>query len=166
MYSSTNHAIKSILKEEGVRGFYTGFFSTAIRDMPFMVILFVTYDQLKAYSVEGSRMNADKSGLGSKSLDSIYKIKLRGGEAMAYGGIAGALAGWLTTPFDVIKTRIMTHADPKTRPSFFSASRKLNAENGIRSFFVGAGPRSCWWFCVCSIFFQTYEGMKDMLTPQ
>eukprot|EP01135_Chromosphaera_perkinsii_P010056 Nk52_evm1s2001 gene=Nk52_evmTU1s2001 len=158
MYTSTSHAVRNIFREEGIRGFYTGSVSTAIRDMPFMVILFVTYDQLKAYSVEGARFTA-----AGHSLESIYQIKLKGGEAMAYGGLAGALAGWLTAPFDMIKTRIMTHTCVETRPTFVSAARQLYGENGYRSFFVGAVPRSCWWFCVCSIFFQTYEGMKEFL---
>ncbi|RUS20095.1 mitochondrial carrier domain-containing protein [Endogone sp. FLAS-F59071] len=32
-----------------------------------------------------------------------------------------------------------------------------------RAFFVGAVPRSLWWFGICSIFFPVYEGMKSVL---
>lgn len=42
------HAIASIYKEEGlVRGFYTGYFSTILRELPFSFIQFPIYEAMK-----------------------------------------------------------------------------------------------------------------------
>eukprot|EP00128_Syssomonas_multiformis_P017007 Colp12_sorted_trinity150504_noHs@31630 len=47
MYASTGEAIRTILKKEGLRGFFTGYWSTTLRDIPFMVVLFTSYEQFK-----------------------------------------------------------------------------------------------------------------------
>jgi hypothetical protein len=33
-------------------------------------------------------------------------------------------------------------------------------EDGVRGLFTGAGPRSVWWFCVCSVFFASFERIR------
>ena len=44
-------------------------------------------------------------------------------------------------------------------------ARMRHGQSVYSTFFVGAIPRSLWWFCVCSIFFSTYEVMKQNLMP-
>lgn len=73
---------------------------------------------------------------------------------MLWGGVSGALAAWLTTPFDVIKTRVMTAAEAMTIGQAFRSI-------GPTGLFAGAGPRSAWWFCVSSVFFATYERLRS-----
>ena len=51
IYNSTSQAIRSIFQQEGIKGFYTGFISTTLRDIPFMVVLFVSYEQFKQWKV-------------------------------------------------------------------------------------------------------------------
>lgn len=77
---------KAIFQREGIGGFFRGFYSTTARDCPFMIILFSSYETLKS-------INSPFSGLTGISL--------------LYGGMSGAMAGYLTTPFDVIKTQIL-----------------------------------------------------------
>eukprot|EP00438_Fugacium_kawagutii_P036512 Skav217603 [mRNA] locus=scaffold2172:19179:23430:+ [translate_table: standard] len=81
-----------------------------------------------------------------------YETSKDSGEVL-WGGISGALAAWLTTPFDVIKTRVMTATAALT---FGEALRSV----GPTGLFAGAGPRSAWWFCVSSVFFGTYERLR------
>lgn len=111
-----------------------------------------------------------------------------------FGGVSGSIAGFCTTPFDVIKTKIITankakdgnnSANAQIRPNMRSAIHRIAADankafiaryGGVhddslshrvkygkhmaKAFFVGAVPRASWWFCVCGIFFPTYERMK------
>ena len=72
-----------------------------------------------------------------------------------WGGISGALAAWLTTPFDVIKTRVMTANELMT------FSQAMRSGCGAVGLLAGAGPRSAWWFCVSSVFFGTYERLRS-----
>ncbi|KAI8895748.1 mitochondrial carrier domain-containing protein [Globomyces pollinis-pini] len=140
---------KLILAEQGPRGLFRGFASTTARDWPFMVILFTTYESFKQHHHRFSLYPQPKH-------DSIPTIK-----SIVFGGISGALAGFLTTPFDVIKTNIMTQRGSNN--SIVKVAKNIYLSNGPRSFFVGGAARSVWWFCVCSMFFPLYETGKDTL---
>eukprot|EP00128_Syssomonas_multiformis_P017006 Colp12_sorted_trinity150504_noHs@31631 len=82
------------------------------------------------------------------------------GETILWGGVAGALAGFSTTPMDVVKTQIMTHEAAEQRKMKYVITSILQ-ERGPGGFFTGAMPRSGWWFCVCSIFFATMERVRS-----
>jgi hypothetical protein len=56
----------------------------------------------------------------------------------------GALAGFLTTPFDVIKTNIMTSSVAKST-SIPSVAKQIWKTGGLTRFFVGGSARTVWW---------------------
>eukprot|EP00927_Polykrikos_kofoidii_P033457 TRINITY_DN28287_c0_g1_i1.p1 TRINITY_DN28287_c0_g1~~TRINITY_DN28287_c0_g1_i1.p1 ORF type:complete len:367 (-),score=36.16 TRINITY_DN28287_c0_g1_i1:130-1230(-) len=143
-YSSGVSAVQSILRREGPSGLLRGYMSTCLRDTPFMVLLFFSYEQFKTWKIRLTF--ADR---GPAQVLSPWS----GAETILWGGVSGAIAGLLTTPFDVAKTRIMTASN---RLSLADAFRTV----GPHGLFTGAGPRSAWWFCVCSIFFGTFERMR------
>ncbi|KAG0377481.1 hypothetical protein BGX24_006006 [Mortierella sp. AD032] len=193
---------RAVLREEGVRGLFRGFWSTTARDCPFMVILFTTYENFKAYHTRNLQIQitSDPSYIASSPVE----VKIPPMTSTLFGGISGFLAGYFTTPMDVIRTRIMTFKKASGasvvgsvqglkavqevtmtsisremyRQASVGAAQKSGAMHSnamVRSmrhgasvystFFVGAVPRSLWWFCVCSIFFSTYEVMKQNLMP-
>lgn len=150
-YSSSWTAFRSILRQDGVGGLFTGYLSTASRDTPFMVLLFFSYEQFKAWKIRLTFADDVPSQL-------LAPMKpWSDAETVLWGGISGALAAWLTTPFDVIKTRVMTATQALT---FGDALRSV-ATTGATGLFAGAGPRSAWWFCVSSVFFGTYERLRS-----
>jgi solute carrier family 25 (mitochondrial S-adenosylmethionine transporter), member 26 len=89
-YPSLMYGIREILKTDGAKGFYRGFRMTVFRDVPFASIQFPLYEMMKNYVLSDSN---------SKELP-FYK-------AAGCGMVAGGIAAGLTTPLDVIKTRIM-----------------------------------------------------------
>ncbi|TPX38055.1 hypothetical protein SmJEL517_g00293 [Synchytrium microbalum] len=169
---SFTRAVASIYKQEGVMGFFRGFSSTTLRDWPFMIILFTSYESFK---------KVHEQIMSNGSSDEDEEIAITTLKSTLFGGISGkfvcALAGYLTTPFDVVKTKIMTASPIKTsRRTIRSVTRELyenqkavleaagTAPRGLKlykAFWTGAVPRSTWWFCVCSIFFPVYESMKE-----
>lgn len=82
-----------------LRGFYAGFGSFVMRDIPFSAIQFPLYELLKMVSI---RVQARRHGQSEAS------IELPGLVNSVNGSIAGATSGFLTTPLDVLKTRQMT----------------------------------------------------------
>lgn len=148
--SSAVQVAQSILKAEGPQGLFRGFASTTARDAPFMVILFVTY--------ENFRRAHERIWSGEGQVPTVAST--------IFGGLSGGLAGFLTSPFDAMKTRIMTGKGQGMR----GVLRSLYMEQGGsvsrvgQELFVGAGARSVWWLCVCSIFFPTYEALKRNFT--
>lgn len=75
-----------VVKSLGIRGMYTGTTATLSRDVPFSILFFPGYANLKA-------LTADKDG--NNSIPSL----------LISGGTAGSIAAGLVTPTDVIKTR-------------------------------------------------------------
>jgi len=142
--ASTFQVLRAILYEDGPRGLFRGFVSTTARDVPFMMVLFSTYELLKA-EYQGRHGGA---------------IAIPTPVATAFGGLAGGLAGFVTTPMDVVKTRIMTHQGSMSR---FGIRQALGTIPNSRSFWVGATARSCWWLGICGIFFPSYEAIKAIL---
>ena len=190
---NAGYVFRAVLREEGVRGLFRGFWSTTARDCPFMVILFTTYENFKAYHTRTLRtqITSDPNYIASSPVE----VKIPAMTSTLFGGISGFLAGYFTTPMDVIRTRIMTFKKTAVPPSsahlaavqdlsmtgiskrmYRQAISEANGGQGVirsvrvgasmyKTFFVGAIPRSLWWFCVCSIFFSTYEVMKQNLMP-
>ena len=50
-YKSSWQAVRGIFREGGVTGFFRGYASTASRDTPFMLLLFLSYEQFKSWKI-------------------------------------------------------------------------------------------------------------------
>ncbi|KAG0208923.1 hypothetical protein BGX28_000242 [Mortierella sp. GBA30] len=190
---NAGYVFRAVLREEGVRGLFRGFWSTTARDCPFMVILFTTYENFKAFHTRNlvTQITSDPKYVASSPVE----VKIPAMTSTLFGGISGFLAGYFTTPMDVIRTRIMTFKKAAagstmavqdvtmtgiSREMYHQATKQAlqssahsngfvrtlrHGQSVYGAFFVGAIPRSLWWFCVCSIFFSTYEIMKQNLMP-
>ncbi|KAI8907161.1 mitochondrial carrier domain-containing protein [Gorgonomyces haynaldii] len=89
MHSSVKSTLSNILKQDGFFGLYRGYLMTVFREIPFSSIQFPLYERLKL------------------NLKIHLNREIRSYEAGCCGAIAGATAAALTTPLDVIKTRLM-----------------------------------------------------------
>ncbi|TPX48251.1 hypothetical protein SeMB42_g00684 [Synchytrium endobioticum] len=163
-------AVSAVYTQEGITGFFRGVSSTTARDWPFMIILFTSYESFK--KVHEHIMS---NGISDEDYDEEIAITTL--RSTLFGGVSGALAGYLTTPFDVIKTKIMTASPRRTsRRTMVSVTRELiDSQRTVlaaagerpagfktyKAFWTGAVARSTWWFGICSIFFPVYETMKE-----
>lgn len=121
---------------EGVfRGLYRGWNTTILREIPFTVIQFPLYEQLKARWAR---------------LDDRFLLA----KGALCGSVAGGVAAALTTPLDVVKTRIMLH---KSRLSVVPLVRQMLKDEGPRVFLLGIGPRTAWISAGGAIFLGCYE---------
>ena len=98
-YKSTTHALRTIVREEGVAEMFSGYKATLFRDLPFSALQFAFYEQEQKMA---------KSWVGGKDIGLPLEILT--------GASAGGLAGIMTCPMDVVKTRIQTQLDPDLLP--------------------------------------------------
>ncbi|KAF8872038.1 mitochondrial carrier domain-containing protein [Gymnopilus junonius] len=123
-------AARLVLTNDGLSGFYRGFGITVMREIPFTSLQFPLYEFLK---LQLSRR--------------INRKPLYAHEAAVCGSIAGGVAAALTTPLDVLKTRVMLDLrDPSKEklPSLLSRFRAIYTAEGPRALFAGVVPRTLW----------------------
>lgn len=115
-----------IVKELGVMGLYKGTSACLLRDIPFSGIYFTSYAHLK------------KDFFGESETKRLSMLEL-----LAAGAMAGMPAAYLTTPADVIKTRLQVEAKKgeSTYTGITDAFRKILREEGPRAFFKGGPAR-------------------------
>lgn len=142
-YNSTREVMKEVFMKRNFLSLYRGTASTVMRDIPFMVSLFSSYDFIKY-----QKQKREQEGNNMSTL-----------EFTLTGGLSGGFAGFITTPCDVIKTRIMTSTNKNQ--NITNTMIGLLQEDGFKSLFRGAGYRTVWWFGICSIFFPIYETLKN-----
>ncbi|KAI1412446.1 mitochondrial carrier [Hypoxylon sp. FL1857] len=142
-------AILSQYKSIGFTGvwreLYRGWGITVMREVPFTVIQFPLWEALKGW---GRR----RKGGGN--------VEVSAGESALYGSVSGAVAAGITTPLDVLKTRVMLS---KERERVFTVLKDLLRNHGIRPFFAGIGPRVMWISAGGAIFLGSYQWAVNAL---
>ena len=133
-YQSILGAGKDILKTEGLRGFFSGFGATAIRDAPYAGLYVLFYEQCnKRLSLLAQKvpvreeLPVDMKGSTSASIN------------FSSGMLAAGLATTFTNPFDAIKTRIQLQ--PNRYRNMLHAVRMMVRNDGLKSLFHGLGLR-------------------------
>lgn len=127
-----------IVRSLGLLGLYRGASACLLRDIPFSAIYFPAYAHLKKDTFqEGSGATIDSKGkkVGGK--------KLGFGELLASAAIAGMPAAFLTTPADVIKTRLQVEArkGEATYKGIGDCAVKILKDEGPKAFFKGSLAR-------------------------
>ncbi len=137
-YKSIASASRSIYAQEGLKGFFTGFGATAVRDAPYAGLYVVFYEACKTrlnnLASTAATTSTDGGGRGQHaSFASSATINA------SSGVIAAGLATSFTNPFDAVKTRLQLM--PGKYRNMVSATRLMLKEDGVKAFFDGLGLR-------------------------
>lgn len=140
-YKSIMGAGRDIFLTEGLRGFFSGFGATAIRDAPYAGLYVLFYEQLKKRLSHIVHTDSSTSTATSSISTPLATMKLSTSASInfASGVLAAGLATAITNPFDAIKTRIQLQ--PKKYTNLVMAGRKMVGEEGVKSLFDGLGLR-------------------------
>ncbi|KAK0718776.1 mitochondrial carrier domain-containing protein [Apiosordaria backusii] len=129
-YNSLPSAARDILKHEGIRGFFSGFGATAIRDAPYAGLYILFYEQSKKH-------------LSNLYLSSNSSVKNGGGAAPTINFVSAVFSGVvcsaISNPFDAVKTRIQLQ--PEGYRNMVHATKRMVTEEGFRSLWDGLGLR-------------------------
>lgn len=158
---------------------WRGYTALAARNLPFTGLQFPIFEYLKERF-----MKSRKAKKGGVPVDGIAE---RAWITAVSAGIAGSGSAWITTPIDVVKTRIMLAAgsgdDPApskpdakskatnllfqgaqgTRKSGFTVAREIIGKEGIRGLFRGALLRAAWTALGSGLYLGCYEGGRFYL---
>lgn len=115
-----------IIRNLGLVGLYKGASACLLRDVPFSAIYFPTYSHLK------------KDLFGESQTKKLGILQL-----LTAGAIAGMPAAYLTTPCDVIKTRLQVEArkGDTQYTGLRHCAKTIWKEEGFRAFFKGGPAR-------------------------
>merc|ERR1711939_494484 len=115
-----------IVRNLGLVGLYKGASACPLRDVPFSAIYFPTYNHLK------------RDYFGESQTKSLGILQL-----LTAGAIAGMPAAYLTTPCDVIKTRLQVEArkGESSYTSLRQCAQTVFREEGFKAFFKGGPAR-------------------------
>jgi hypothetical protein len=95
-YRGTLDAARTIVRYEGVPALFHGYKATLYRDLPFSALQFMFYEQGLSWARQWKRRRKEIG----------WQLEL------LTGAVAGGLAGLITTPLDVVKTRLQTQLHP------------------------------------------------------
>lgn len=123
----------TVVNELGIRGLYHGAGACMLRDIPFSSIYFPAYANIKKH-IFG--LNPGVEG---------KKNHLEPWELLMSGALAGMPAAYLTTPCDVIKTRLQVESVNGEVPykSIKDAFTRIVKEEGAGALFKGGIARVC-----------------------
>ncbi|KAL8452207.1 hypothetical protein Emed_001514 [Eimeria media] len=145
LHPSTAIGFKSVWRHEGLRGFFVGMGTSMLRDVPFAALQLFLWEWMKL------------KFLGKKPPPTRSSAIVSG----AAGMVAGAVAAVVTTPMDVVKTRLMTQ-EPGSRQyrGFYHCMHTMLRTEGVSSLFLGVKMRCLWVALGGGIFLGGYDALK------
>lgn len=133
-----------VVRSLGIRGMYTGTLATLARDVPFSLLFFPGYANLK-------KLFADDTG--ENSMPSL----------LAAGGLAGAIAAGAVTPSDVVKTRLQLKGGKERYGTMGNALKVILKEEGPAALYKGAVPRMLVVGPLFAITLLSFEAQKKYM---
>ena len=145
LYSTTGATFSAIVASPaGWRGFYTGYVSTIMREIPFSLIQFPLYERMKVVYAEST----------SQPPSPLV--------CAVMGSVSGSVAAAVTTPMDVVKTRMMLGGEG----GIWTTMKAVYEEGGVRRLFSGIGPRVLWIGLGGAVFLGGYEAAKSLIDKE
>ncbi|KAK7204577.1 mitochondrial carrier domain-containing protein [Myxozyma melibiosi] len=147
-YESTRYAraslldtVKSVYKENGIRGFFYGFGATFVRDVPYAGLYVSIYEHAKAVAplvIAGSPI---AHNITSSSTSNVMSSPVSASVNGICAALAATLATTVTNPFDAVKTRMQLFPDRYGTKMWTAFARMAREESGIRGLFDGLSLR-------------------------
>ncbi|KAG0363436.1 mitochondrial thiamine pyrophosphate transporter [Podila minutissima] len=148
VYTGIIQASQHILKQDGIRGFYRGMSPALIQVVPYMGVMFGSYDTLKHLTVWlKHKANIGSSSSSEGSAKSVGQVLL-GLEDLLCGALSGIISKTGVYPLDMVRKRLQIQGSEqqKINASIFSPHSTKAAE---------ALPKSVW---KCMVHIARHEG--------
>mmetsp|Transcript_58598 Transcript_58598/g.116357 ORF Transcript_58598/g.116357 Transcript_58598/m.116357 type:complete len:314 (-) Transcript_58598:205-1146(-) len=132
---------EDVLRESGVRGFYVGVGGYIALWGTFSPLMFCLYEQGMALAY---RKRDDGRGQGSAGSSSQAAVVPSFGVSFIFGSLAGIIASAVTSPLDVVKTRLQCQTPTSLirYEGVFDGLYRIAHDEGPRALFRGTLARS------------------------
>ena len=144
-YTGLWQALRRVVHDDGVRGYFRGNLANCIRVVPYSATQFVTFDYCK-------RVVTDFTGQAQPTIV----------QRLGCGAMAGICASFATHPLDVIRTRL---AVQKELAGITHTITTLWAEGGVGAMYKGLGPTLASLAPFVAINFAAYDTLKARFFP-
>lgn len=124
---TTISLVSSILREEGLRGFFKGYWASVWTYAPSSAVWWAAYGVIRRFQLNGREHEA------------VTPMTVLN-QAFA-GGAAGLVSSVITNPLDVVRARIQVEGRVGDRLTVHSALRQLWVEEGFRGMMNGVTAR-------------------------
>ncbi|KAJ6839763.1 S-adenosylmethionine mitochondrial carrier protein [Iris pallida] len=155
-YTGMFQAGQSIWKQEGLKGLFAGYWPTIVRDVPFAGLMVTFYEALKdvtKYGKETFLPDSDMQTNGSF-------------EGLILGGLSGGFSAYLTTPLDVIKTRLQVQGSTIRYDGWLDAFQSIWKTEGLNGMFKGSVPRILWYVPASALTFMAVEFLREQFNEK
>lgn len=127
-------------------GLYRGYGVTLLREIPFSAIQFPLYERAKT------------------DWSAYQNSPVSPAQAAACGSASGGVAAALTTPLDVVKTRLMIGRDRHgvVYKNAVDVAGRIVREEGWRRLMSGVEPRVMWMSIGGFVYFGAYENSREV----
>jgi solute carrier family 25 protein 39/40 len=154
-YAEVNHALRFSIENYGFKSLYRGLVPTLLRDVPFSMIYWLSYESSKTFFMKHRNQN-----------------KIDTPTAFFCGATSGALSATITCPLDVVKTFRQIQlgeleGDKRPRKTL-DIIIDIYKQKGVRGLYAGLLPRvikvssSCGIMISCFEYFKTFfNGLEN-----
>ncbi|EGG24019.1 mitochondrial substrate carrier family protein [Cavenderia fasciculata] len=148
--SSMTMALSKIHQAEGFKGLYKGLTPIILKQVPYTVSQFVTYELTNEYLYKYLRQ---KHGIEKKNLSDLQQF----GIILSTGAVSGVVASIASHPADTILSKINQE---KTDGGVTKAIGNIVKRLGVRGLFLGVEARCVMVTTLVTIQFMIYDGIK------
>ncbi|KAI8985126.1 mitochondrial carrier domain-containing protein [Pilobolus umbonatus] len=162
VYRSIPHAVSDIYEKEGIRGFYRGLGSSIVQIMPYMGLMFYTYEGLCTLT---------KTIAGKNMIRDDYKRL----NDMTCGALAGIVSKTGVFPLDLVRKRLQVQGphinnyvitsipDYAHHNSLIGCMKKIVRTEGVWALYKGLTPGLLKAGPSGAVYFLVFEWSKDCL---
>ncbi|KAI8476027.1 MAG: mitochondrial carrier domain-containing protein [Monoraphidium minutum] len=162
-YKGTMDCVRQVLRQEGVGALFRSYRTTIVMNIPYTAVHFSVYESAKKFLLGAG---GDAASTGDAAAEGDEPEEGLAVQVVA-GGLAGGAAAAITTPLDVVKTRLQTEGVASPRrygtTAVMPVLRRIIREEGPAAAWRGLRPRVLFHVPAAAICWGTYESMKSML---
>jgi len=136
------------VRTQGLGGLYTGYLATLSRNIPSAMLRFSIYEEFRRILASSS-----SSTNGEEVSPTAFFLA---------GALAGVLSSAITTPLDVVKTKVATGRISRSL-SLWSGLLQIAQTEGISGLYAGVQPRILMSGLFTALGFGSFEAFKKVL---